>query len=104
MASNAGGKGVGWNFYCKTAQYGELETHFTTHVQGQPFCNNTNHYNIRVKGRVQGWQSGLAASYSNDTMKETECCGYAGMHMMTTSYATYIKFNTIHTYIMKHLK
>ena len=35
-------------------------------------------------------------SYSNDTMKHTKYCGYTGIHMMTTSYTTYIKFTYLH--------
>ena len=49
--ANAGEKGVG----CMVTSRCILQ-----HVQGQPSCNNTNHYNTRVKGWVQGWQLAIA--------------------------------------------
>ena len=69
-------------------------------IQEQTFLSQ--YKSLQHKG--QRVSSGLAASYSNDTMKHMKYFGYTGRHMMTTSYATYIKFNAIHTYIMKHLK
>ena len=59
------------------------------HVQGQ--TSQEQYKSLQCKGdRVS---SGLAAS--NDTLKQTEHCGYTGMHVITTSYTTYMKLNVI---------